>query len=280
LTEKLELGTRKPNPDFSLNSSGICRPCFCKYVKFSSGPVISRKRPLKLLRSYFSPSIFSSSWKVLRPSISSSPMVQSSVYNFLVRSRCKMAHAWWGNTWVIPLENYSTRRWRRRRHRRRRRRIRARSLFTNWRLFGSGAESSAIADTQLETYHRNLIGLHDKVATAKVRQATRDSRDNVQHDRTRLVVYYLHVRRDAPVTPRKHVPRPYVLSQRTSNAIFLPASVANFSTLPRPLRQSCNFRKRACAHVSCRFSKRARKLERREAREWTCPRFYVGWNPF
>lgn len=90
--EKLELGTRNPSPDFSLNSNGICRPYFCKYIRFSSGPVISRKRPLKLFRSYLSHSIFSSSWKVLRPSISSSPKVQSSVYNFLVLSLCKRDH--------------------------------------------------------------------------------------------------------------------------------------------------------------------------------------------
>lgn len=62
-------------------------------MRFSSGPVISRKRPLKFFRSYLSHSIFSSSWKVLRPSISSSPKVQSSVYSFLVLSRCRRNRA-------------------------------------------------------------------------------------------------------------------------------------------------------------------------------------------
>lgn len=65
----------------------MLRPCFCKYAKFSSEPAISRNNPVKLLRLYLSHSIFSSSWKVLRPSISSSPIVQSSVYNFRVLSR-------------------------------------------------------------------------------------------------------------------------------------------------------------------------------------------------
>lgn len=91
-TVKFVLGTLNPNPDLSLKSNGMLRPCFCRYAKLNSEPAISRNNPVKLLRLYLSHSIFSSSWKVLRPSISSSPMVQSSVYNFRVLSRYNKIH--------------------------------------------------------------------------------------------------------------------------------------------------------------------------------------------
>lgn len=77
-------------------------PCFCKNARFNSDPVISRNNPAKLLRLYLSHSIFSSSWKLLRPSISSSPMVQSSVYNFRVLSRYKKIY-------VKPRNSYRNR---------------------------------------------------------------------------------------------------------------------------------------------------------------------------
>lgn len=75
-----------PNPVFSLNSSGVLKPCRWKYATFSSLPCISLTT---LCASKAGSSSFSCRLNVGLPSMSSSPSAQSSEYSFFcLRSRC------------------------------------------------------------------------------------------------------------------------------------------------------------------------------------------------